>query len=78
MAAPPVTPATGTQSIAFADLTEEQVINKISALFTEDQKRSGILACISFARFILESGYGKSELDQKANNCGQAKCLDFA
>ena len=73
---PPVTPATGTQATAFADLTEEQVINKIGTLFTADQKRSGILACISFAQFILESGYGKSELAQKANNCfGMKKSL---
>ena len=73
---PPVTPATGTQATAFVDLTEEQVINKIGTLFTADQKRSGILACISFAQFILESGYGKSELAQKANNCfGMKKSL---
>ena len=72
----PVTPKTGTQATAFANLTEEQVINKIGALFTADQKRSGILACISFAQFILESGYGKSELAQRANNCfGMKKSL---
>ena len=72
----PVTPTTGTQATAFADMTEEQVINKIGTLFTADQKRSGILACISFAQFILESGYGKSELAQKANNCfGMKKSL---
>ena len=72
----PVTPATGTQATVFVDLTEEQVINKIGTLFTADQKRNGILACISFAQFILESGYGKSELAQKANNCfGMKKSL---
>lgn len=65
-----------TQASTFVNLTEEQIINKIGTLFTADQKNSGILACISFAQFILESGYGKSELAQKANNCfGMKKSL---
>jgi flagellum-specific peptidoglycan hydrolase FlgJ len=39
-------------------------------------KKSGILASVSLAQFILESGYGKSELAQKANNCfGMKKSL---
>lgn len=38
-------------------------------MFTADQKKSGILASVSMAQFILESGYGKSELAQNANNC---------
>lgn len=37
-------------------------------MFTADQKKSGILASVSLAQFILESGYGKSELAQNANN----------
>ena len=65
-----------TQAATFGNLTEEQIINKIGTLFTADQKNSGILACISFAQFILESGYGKSELAQNANNCfGMKKSL---
>ena len=39
-------------------------------------KKSGILASVSLAQFILESGYGKSELAQNANNCfGMKKSL---
>ena len=39
-------------------------------------KKSGILASISAAQFILESGYGKSELGQNANNMfGMKKSL---
>ena len=39
-------------------------------------KKSGILASISLAQFILESGYGKSELAQNANNVfGMKKSL---
>ena len=66
----------GTQATDFSGLTEAQVIEKVGALFTTDQKKSGILACISLAQFILESGYGKSELAQNANNCfGMKKSL---
>lgn len=65
-----------TQATEFASLTGEQVIAKVGPLFNADQKKSGILASISLAQFILESGYGKSELAQKANNCfGMKKFL---
>ena len=59
----------GTQATVFAKLTESEVVAKSGAFFTADQKKSGILASISMAQFILESGYGKSELTQNANNC---------
>lgn len=59
----------GTQATVFAKLAESEVVAKSGAFFTADQKKSGILASISMAQFILESGYGKSELAQNANNC---------
>ena len=66
----------GMQAREFVSLSEEQVIAKVAALFTADQKESGILASVSMAQFILESGYGKSELAQGANNCfGMKKSL---
>ena len=66
----------GMQAREFVSLSEEQVITKVGALFTADQKKSGILASVSMAQFILESGYGKSELAQGANNCfGMKKSL---
>lgn len=43
-------------------------------MFTADQKKTGILASVSMAQFILESGYGKSELAQNANNVFGMKC----
>src|SRR5699024_8801016 len=52
----------GTQSSALKNLSEADAIKKIGALFTADQKKTGILASVSLAQFILESGYGKSEL----------------
>jgi hypothetical protein len=64
------------QATEFKVLTEAQVIAKVGALFTADQKKNGILASVSLAQFILESGYGKSELAQNANNCfGMKKSL---
>ena len=71
------TPApSGLQAIAFKDMSEADIIAKVGPLFTADQKSSGILASVSLAQFILESGYGKSELAQNANNCfGMKKSL---
>ena len=40
---------------------------KVAPLFTANQKQSGILASVSLAQFILESGYGKSDLALHAN-----------
>lgn len=60
--------ASGTQASVFADLTEKKAVAKIGPLCTADQKTSGILASVTAAQFILESGYGKSELGQNANN----------
>ena len=68
--------SSGMQAGEFQGLTEEQVLAKVGPLFTADQKISGILASVSMAQFILESGYGKSELALGANNCfGMKKSL---
>lgn len=71
------TPApSGLQATAFKDMSKADIIAKVGPLFTADQKSSGILASVSLAQFILESGYGKSELAQNANNCfGMKKSL---
>lgn len=67
---------TGTQATIFAGLSEKDAIPVIGELCREDMKKSGILASISAAQFILESGYGKSELGQNANNMfGMKKSL---
>ena len=64
----------GTQASAFSSLSESDVIKSVGTLFTADQKKTGILASVSMAQFILESGYGKSELAQNANNVFGMKC----
>ena len=66
----------GTQAEVLAGLSEGAVIKTVGALFTADMNKSGILASVSLAQFILESGYGKSELAQNANNVfGMKKSL---
>lgn len=67
---------TGTQATELKDLSYDDIIKKMGPLFTADQKSSGVLASVSMAQFILESGWGKSGLAQKANNCfGMKKTL---
>ena len=52
----------------FLNMKPEEVIKTVGPLFTADQKATGVLASLSMAQFILESGWGTSELAQKANN----------
>jgi len=74
--APSAPVVSGTQASSFKNMSEADVIAKVGPLFTADQKKNGILASVSLAQFILESGYGKSELAQNANNCfGMKKSL---
>ena len=69
---------TTTKASAFAGMSPKKFIKTVGPLFTEDQKQSGVLACISLAQFILESGYGQSKLTLKANNCfGMKQYLSY-
>ena len=65
----PTAKPTGTQGSDFLGLSTEEAVSKIGKLCRADMQQSGILASVSAAQFILESGYGKSELAQQANNC---------
>lgn len=58
----------GMQATELKGLNAKELITRIGPLFTADQKKSGVLASVSLAQFILESGWGKSGLTQKANN----------
>ena len=70
------TEAKGLQAEDLAAFSNEEVIKNVGPLFTADQKKTGVLASVSLAQFILESGYGKSELAREANNCfGMKKSL---
>ena len=58
----------GLQALQLKGLEEAEIIELVAPLFQEDQKETGILTSVSMAQFILESGYGQSELAQNANN----------
>lgn len=49
-------------------MTEKEFVSYIGQLAAEDMKKTGILASITAAQAILESGYGSSELARNANN----------
>ena len=67
----PSTPSTnkGTQARDLAKLSKAEIVAKVGPLFTADQEKTGVLAAISMAQFLLESGYASSELAIEANNC---------
>ena len=58
----------------FKDMPIEQAIDVIGELCRIDMRSSKILASVTAAQFIMESGFGKSELAQNANNCFGMKC----
>lgn len=49
-------------------MTEEEFIEKIGKLAKKDMKKSGILASVTTAQAILESGYGTTSLAMEAHN----------
>ena len=59
----------GTQPSAFAGLSESQAATKILALAKAYYQKTGILASITAAQMILESGYVKTDLAVGACNC---------
>lgn len=70
------TTTSGFQATELKSMTNAQVVAKVGPLFTADQQKTGVLASVSMAQFLLESAYGKSELAQNANNCfGMKKSL---
>ncbi len=53
---------------AFAGMNTSQFIQTMGPIAQADYKKTGILASVTLAQAILESGWGKSELAQKGNN----------
>ena len=64
-----------TEATVLADLSEAEAVEFLGPLASEDMKKSGILASVTMAQFILESGYGHSELAQGANNLFGMKAM---
>lgn len=56
-----------------AAMSREEFVEYIGRLAAVDMQTSGILASVTVAQSILESGYGKSELALKALNLGGMK-----
>lgn len=56
-----------------ASMSQAEFVDWIGKLAAEDMKTSGILASVTTAQSILESGYGKSELALNALNLGGMK-----
>lgn len=64
----------GFQATELNGLTESEKIKKIAPLYQEVMKKTGMLASVGLAQFCLESGYGTTDLAQKANNLHGMKC----
>ena len=64
----------GFQATYLNGLTESEKIKKIAPLYQEVMKKTGMLASVGLAQFCLESGYGTTDLAQKANNLHGQKC----
>lgn len=64
----------GTQWTEFVGLTEKEAAEKILELAKEDYEKSGVLASITAAQMILESGYVTTALS-KYNNCFGMKTM---
>ena len=52
----------------FNILTEDEFIEMVGRLAKQDMKKTGILASVTIAQAILESGYGRTPLGMEANN----------
>ena len=58
-----------TTAAELVDLTQEARVDKIGEMCREDYEESGVLASVSAAQCILESGYLTTDLATDANNC---------
>lgn len=53
---------------AFKKMSAKKFIQTLGPIAQADAENSGVLASVTMAQAILESGWGKSQLAQKANN----------
>lgn len=68
-------PGTMTQALDLIDLAQEERIERIGQMCRQDYAKSGVLASVTAAQCILESGYLTSELASQANNCFGMKAM---
>ena len=55
-------------------MTKEEFIKEFAPYAVEDMEKNGMLASITIAQGILESGYGNTELAKNALNFFGMKC----
>lgn len=58
----------GFQAADLKGLTEAERIERIAPLYQDSMRKTGMLASVGIAQFCLESGYGKTDLAEFANN----------
>ncbi len=68
-------PGTMTQALDLIDLVQEERIERIGEMCRLDYAKSGVLASVTAAQCMLESGYLTSELASQANNCFGMKAM---
>lgn len=68
-------PGAMTQALDLIDLVQEERIERIGEMCRLDYARSGVLASVTAAQCMLESGYLTSELAAQANNCFGMKAM---
>ncbi len=60
---------TQTAAATLAALSESDMIEALGLLAQKDYEKTGVLASVTVAQCLLESGYLSSGLSMKANNC---------
>ena len=65
---------TGSSGDGQTSSSESEFVKKVGELAKKDMEKSGILASVTTAQAILESGYGSTELAKNANNLFGMKC----
>lgn len=63
-----------TQASIFLNMSTDEYIATMGPIAQADFSRNGIFASVTLAQSIIESGWGKSGLTQKANNMFGIKC----
>lgn len=65
---------TGFQAASLAGLSNAERIAAMAPLYQACEKKTGMIASVALAQFVLESGYGTTDLAVKANNLHGMKC----
>ena len=60
--------SSSTKATVFKSMSTSKFIKTLGPIAKKDAKKSKVMASVTMAQAILESGWGKSDLAQKANN----------